>query len=195
MDHRRGRRSFNFSIGVVTVDCTCGRDGGALQLPGLGPGQSCGSRPVFTCPRRVASTLVGYTTGKPRAGACQARPERSARATYDLGAFDLRGLAAEPDGHFAALLWDATPDAACARPRFDAGGAGLVADLLIDAIWAPTISGSARAGSSSATASTAPTFTCTGSRAYSGTRATSSSGSPPPPARSPTAGRGAARTR
>lgn len=50
---------------------------------------------------------------------------------YDLGAYECRGLAAEADGHFAALLWAASITKDCADPtvnghisvsRFDAAG-------------------------------------------------------------------------
>ena len=35
---------------------------------------------------------------------------------FDLGAYECRGLAAEPDGHFAALLWAASTTKDCADP-------------------------------------------------------------------------------
>jgi len=53
------------------------------------------------------------------------------QATYDLGAFECRGLAAEPDGHFGALLWSAGTATTCDDitnsgriyvQRFDAAG-------------------------------------------------------------------------
>ena len=67
--------------------------------------------PVYTIPFADCGTLVGYTTGT--AAAPHARVARldagdQLVATYDLGAFALRGLAAEADGHFGALLWDVT---------------------------------------------------------------------------------------
>lgn len=67
--------------------------------------------PVYTVPFADCGTLVGYTTGStsaPRARVTRLSAQDQLVTTYDLGAFTLRGLAAEPDGHFAALLWDQT---------------------------------------------------------------------------------------
>ncbi len=68
--------------------------------------------PVYTAPLANCGTLVCFTTGT-GAGSAGTRTARVAYldasdqlvATYNLGAFECRGLAAEPDGHFAALLW------------------------------------------------------------------------------------------
>jgi hypothetical protein len=70
---------------------------------------SLGVGPVFTVPFADCGTLVGYTTGtkaSPRARVARLDAGDQLVTTYDLGAFVLRGLAAEPDGHWAALLWE-----------------------------------------------------------------------------------------
>jgi hypothetical protein len=65
--------------------------------------------PVFTVPLADCGTLIGYTSGSnqsPNARAVRLGPDDAMAAAYDLGAgLENRGLAAEPDGHFAALLW------------------------------------------------------------------------------------------
>ena len=75
---------------------------------------SLGVAPVFTAPLANCGTLVCYTTGtadtRQTSGTSSAHVVRldasdKVVATYDLGAFMCRGLAAEPDGHFAVLLW------------------------------------------------------------------------------------------
>jgi hypothetical protein len=70
--------------------------------------------PVFTVPHVGCGTLVGYTTGGGTTTARVARLDAQDQliTTYDLGPYILRGLAAEPDGSFAALLWDTQPDPA-----------------------------------------------------------------------------------
>jgi hypothetical protein len=68
--------------------------------------------PVYTVPLANCGTLVCYTTGT-MGGSSGTRQARVAVlgandqlvTTLDLGAFECRGLAAEADGHFAALLW------------------------------------------------------------------------------------------
>jgi len=97
--------------------------------------------PVFTVPYADCGTLVGFTTGTttPTARVARLDPADALVTTYDLGAFELRGLAAEPDGHFAALLWDTTVDPAVLHVRrFDAAGAPGARTDLIDALAAPT---------------------------------------------------------
>src|SRR5689334_22569847 len=56
--------------------------------------------PVFTIPYADCGTLVGYTTGTstPTARVARLNAQDQLVTTYDLGAFELRGLAAEPDG-------------------------------------------------------------------------------------------------
>jgi hypothetical protein len=103
--------------------------------------QSLRVSPVFTVPFADCGTLVGYTTGTDAPAAHVARLDANDAlvATYDLGAFVLRGLAAEPDGHFAALRWDAGPDPAVLHvTRFDAAGAAGWSTELLDALAAPT---------------------------------------------------------
>ena len=75
---------------------------------------SLGISPVYTAPLANCGTLVCFTTGtadtRTAPGTSNARvavldaSDRLVRM-LDLGAFQCRGLAAEPDGHFAALLW------------------------------------------------------------------------------------------
>lgn len=72
-----------------------------------------GVAPVFTVPLANCDTLVGYTTGSGNGVTARVAHLDSADQlveTFELGAFELRGLAAEPDGHFGALLWDDAGD-------------------------------------------------------------------------------------
>lgn len=97
--------------------------------------------PVFTVPYGDCGTLIGYTTGgaSPSAHVARLDANDALVATYDLGAFELRGLAAEPDGHFAALLWDHTTNPKSLRvTRYDPSGANPRASQLPDALAAPT---------------------------------------------------------
>lgn len=97
--------------------------------------------PVFTVPYADCGTLVGYTTGTttPTARVARLDAQDQLVTTYDLGAFELRGLAAEPDGHFGALLWDATPDPPVLHVRrYDAAGAQGFSTALVDTLAAPT---------------------------------------------------------
>ncbi len=94
--------------------------------------------PVYTAPLGNCGTLVCYTTGT-GVGSAGTRTARVAYLnasdqlvnTFNLGAFECRGLAAEPDGHFAALLWapgtatdcsDYTVNGRIYVDRFDIGG-------------------------------------------------------------------------
>ena len=103
---------------------------------------SLGIGPVYTVPYGDCGTLVGYTTGSiatPRARVARLSAQDQLVATYDLGAFTLRGLAAEPDGHFAALLWDQAPTPKAMKvARFDATGAAGWTTALDDTLAAPT---------------------------------------------------------
>ncbi|MBK9260642.1 MAG: hypothetical protein IPM54_12570 [Polyangiaceae bacterium] len=70
---------------------------------------SLGISPVYTVPFADCGTPVGYTTGSyaaPRARVARLDKDDKLVATYDLGVFIMRGLAAEGDGHWGALLWD-----------------------------------------------------------------------------------------
>jgi hypothetical protein len=81
--------------------------------------------PVYTAPLANCGTLICYTTGT--AAAPNARVVRLDAAdklagSVDLGAgFECRGIAAEPDGHFAALVWNNTNDTIFVK-RYDLGG-------------------------------------------------------------------------
>ncbi len=81
--------------------------------------------PVYTAPLANCGTLVCYTTGTAAApNARVARLDGSDRllGSLDLGAgVECRGIAAEPDGHFAALLWADTTDQIYVK-RFDLAG-------------------------------------------------------------------------
>ena len=100
--------------------------------------------PVFVAPFADCGTLIGYTTGNgPSYAAHVARLDATDHlmATYDLGAYVMRGLAAEPDGHWAALLWDpaATPNPMLYVMRYAAtGGAAQYMASMADALAAPT---------------------------------------------------------
>jgi hypothetical protein len=81
--------------------------------------------PLYTAPLANCGTLLCYTSGS--ASAPNARAVRLDAADQMAGALDLgaglecRGIAAEPDGHFAALLWDNATDKIWVK-RFDAAG-------------------------------------------------------------------------
>lgn len=97
--------------------------------------------PVFTVPYFDCGTLIGYTTGTtaPTAHVAYLDASDVLVTTYDIGAFELRGLAAEPDGHFAALLWDITTNPKSLHvTRFDMDGTNPRVSLLPDALAAPT---------------------------------------------------------
>jgi hypothetical protein len=73
---------------------------------------SLGVAPVYTVPLANCQTLVCYTTGTGDAvsGTSEAYVALldagdNLVGNADLGAFECRGLAAESDGHYAALLW------------------------------------------------------------------------------------------
>ncbi|HEX5059098.1 MAG TPA: hypothetical protein VFV99_07045 [Kofleriaceae bacterium] len=98
--------------------------------------------PVYTVPFADCGTLVGYTTGtttNPRARVARLNAMDQLVTTYDLGAFTLRGLAAEPDGHFAALLWDQAPTPKSLHvTRFTSNGTAGWTTSLDNALAAPT---------------------------------------------------------
>ena len=104
--------------------------------------------PVYTVPLGNCGTLVCITTGTAdtrtalgtsHAYAIKLDANDRLVTAYDLGAYECRGLAAEADGHFAALLWAASTTKDCADPaanghifvsRFDvAGTAGWSTEL------------------------------------------------------------------
>ncbi len=81
--------------------------------------------PVFVVPLDNCETLIGFTTGS--GGSLTARAawldaNDQLIDTIELGAgYECRGLAAEPDGHFGALLWSDAEDRIYVR-RFDSAG-------------------------------------------------------------------------
>jgi hypothetical protein len=91
--------------------------------------------PIFTVPLANCGTLIGVTTGasaSPNARAVRLDAMDKPVATYDLGAMlELRGLAAEPDGHFAALLWNGTTDQIWVK-RYDLMGKELFSTELVN---------------------------------------------------------------
>jgi hypothetical protein len=81
--------------------------------------------PVYTAPLADCGTLVCYTTdagGTPTAKVARIDSSDHLTTTLTLEAGrECRGLAVEPDGHFAALLWDDAGDRMF-MTRFDAAG-------------------------------------------------------------------------
>lgn len=127
-------------IGVTTITTPAGVMAGDQNYRIWGR-QSLRVAPVFTVPFADCGTLVGYTTGTttPTARVARLDANDALVATYDLGAFELRGLAAEPDGHFAALLWDTSGATKTLRvTRFDASGGSPRVTMLTDSQTEPT---------------------------------------------------------
>jgi hypothetical protein len=89
--------------------------------------------PVYTAPRANCGTLVCYTTGTasaPNARVARLGPDDKLVDTLDLGAgLECRGIAAEPDGHFAALLWDNAGDKIFVKRYDNAGMQGFSTEL------------------------------------------------------------------
>jgi hypothetical protein len=81
--------------------------------------------PVFVAPLANCGTLICLTTGSastPNARVVRLNANDGLKDVLDLGAgFECRGLAAEPDGHFAALLWKDSNDTIFVK-RYDAAG-------------------------------------------------------------------------
>ncbi len=90
-----------------------------------------GVAPVFTVPLADCRTLVGFTTQGPVARVVRLSAVDEVEASFELARGEwLRGLAAEPDGSFGALLWDDPADAIRVA-RFSAeGDAGWSASLV-----------------------------------------------------------------
>jgi hypothetical protein len=113
---------------------------GSFRIWGFG---SLNIAPVYTAPYADCGTLVGYTTGTSAPYAAHvARLDATDHlmATHDLGAYVVRGIAAEPDGHWAVLLWDPSASTPVLYvQRYDSSGAavGTLASLA-DALAAPT---------------------------------------------------------
>ena len=97
--------------------------------------------PIFTVPLANCETLVGYTTGAggnltPRVARLDANDQLVETYALTTGR-ECRGLAAEPDGHFAALLWDDSADSIYVV-RYDASGTELWSEELTNADNNPT---------------------------------------------------------
>jgi hypothetical protein len=99
-----------------------------------------GVAPVFTSPRPGCGTFVGFTTG---ANPITARvavldPAEGLETIIDLATgFELRGLAAESDTVFGALLWDPAAQQIFVR-RFDVASGELSSTPLVNADNNPT---------------------------------------------------------
>ncbi|HKP61908.1 MAG TPA: hypothetical protein VJV78_34490 [Polyangiales bacterium] len=91
--------------------------------------------PIFSVPLANCGTLIGFTTGTsmaPNARVVRLDANDKLVATIDLGAsLELRGLAAEPDGHFGALLWNGASDQIWVK-RYDLMGKELFATELVN---------------------------------------------------------------
>ncbi|MBW1808939.1 MAG: hypothetical protein JRJ87_12165 [Deltaproteobacteria bacterium] len=96
--------------------------------------------PVFSVPLANCQTLIGYTTnagGNLTARATRLDASDQLVNTFELGSgYELRGLAAEADGHFAALLWDDGANKIYIR-RFDLSGSESWTTELINTDNAP----------------------------------------------------------
>ncbi|OQB11903.1 MAG: hypothetical protein BWY17_03457 [Deltaproteobacteria bacterium ADurb.Bin207] len=97
--------------------------------------------PVFTIPLANCQTLVGYTTAAgssltPRVVRLDADDKPVEKYTLSAGK-ELRGLAAEPDGHFGALLWDDKTDSIFVV-RYDFSGNELWSTKLTNSDNKPT---------------------------------------------------------
>lgn len=81
--------------------------------------------PVYTAPGADCGTLVGFTSGdnaSSRAHVAVLNSSDELVSVLNVGdGFECRGLAIEPDGHFAVLLWDKNDRIYV--ERFDASGA------------------------------------------------------------------------
>ncbi|MCA9548163.1 MAG: hypothetical protein KC613_27355, partial [Myxococcales bacterium] len=112
---------------VTDIEAPAGVQGGATSWRIWGRG-SLGVAPVFTVPLPDCSTLVGYTSRAPEGLVAWAlhldAADRLIAAHRLADGLALRGLAAEPDGHFGALLWDDAGDAIHVR-RFSPDGQAL----------------------------------------------------------------------
>jgi hypothetical protein len=97
--------------------------------------------PVFTAPLANCETLVCFTTGSgssitARVARLDASDQLVDTITLDTG-FECRGLAAEPTGHYAALLWDNAADEIFVR-RFDPSNAAGWTTELVNSSNTPT---------------------------------------------------------
>lgn len=94
---------------------------------------SLGVAPVYTVPLDNGETLVGFTVNGPAARVARLDAADRLVTVYNLmEGRELRGLAAEADGHFAALLWDDPGDAIFVH-RYEANGVELWSEELTNA--------------------------------------------------------------
>jgi hypothetical protein len=97
--------------------------------------------PVYTAPQANCGTLVCFTTGTasaPNARVVRLDANDQIKDALDLGAgLECRGVAAEPDGHFAALLWNGANDTINVT-RYDASGAKGTSTALTNSDNKPT---------------------------------------------------------
>jgi hypothetical protein len=107
--------------------------------------QSLGVAPVFVAPLADGSTLVCYSSGErsaPHSWVLRLDESDALAETFDLGAgFECRGLAAEPDGAFGALLWQPDADETKSKifmKRYDSSGAESWSTELTNADNKPT---------------------------------------------------------
>lgn len=96
---------------------------------------------VFTAPLANCETLVGFTTSgggglTPRVA--RISPDDELVEVHDLtSGLECRGLAAEPDGHFAALLWSSSEQSIYVT-RYDPSGTELWTQELTNSNNTPT---------------------------------------------------------
>ena len=127
--------------------------------------------PIYIAPLANCGTLVCNTTGTNEAPAPQvlrlgADDRLVGSHSLDAG-HECRGIAAEPDGHFAVLLWDNAGDRIYVK-RFDAAARRAGRPSSPTPTTTRPTSASARAAWNSAAAATAPTTTCTRTSGHEG---------------------------
>jgi hypothetical protein len=97
--------------------------------------------PVYTAPLANCGTIICYTSGSgssPNARAVRLGSDDALAGSVDLGAgLECRGIAAEPDGHFAALLWNGATDQIWVK-RYDLAGTEVFATELTNDDNKPT---------------------------------------------------------
>ena len=126
-------------LSVVDVEVPEGVETGtsSWRIWGTGP---LNVAPVFTVPLASCETLVGYTSSGAgiTARVIKLDADGASTAALDVGAGrELRGLAAEPDGSFGALVWDPGAQRIWVD-RFDADGGSISSTELVNADNTPT---------------------------------------------------------
>ncbi len=109
---------------VTDIEVPAGVQAGVNNWRIWGQG-SLAVAPVFTVPLTDCGVLVGFSSGagSPSPHVARLSADHSLSGVLDLApGLQLRGLAAEPDGHFGALLWDPTAQRIWIR-RYDLSGA------------------------------------------------------------------------